>query len=64
MLGTPIYILFPQVLGLVNGTQGSMQSLFDLLGYVLGLILNRPADFEILAWISFLFVFVAALLYR
>ena len=53
-----------QVLGLVNGTQGSMQSMFDLFGYVLGLILNRPSDFVILAWISFLFVFIAALLYR
>ena len=41
-----------------------MQSLFDLLGYLLGLIFNRPADFGILNWISFFFVFVAALLYR
>ena len=53
-----------QALGLVNGSQGSMQSMFDLLGYVLGLVFNRPDDFAILAWISFLFVFIAALLYR
>eukprot|EP00035_Acanthoeca_spectabilis_P025979 m.460755 g.460755 ORF g.460755 m.460755 type:complete len:659 (-) comp22129_c0_seq1:23-1999(-) len=51
------------ILATVNGTQSSMQELLDLLGYVLGLVLNRPDQFFYLVYISFGSVLAATLLY-
>jgi len=51
------------ILATVNGTQSSMQELLELLGYVLGLALNRPDQFFYLVYISFGFVGCATLFY-
>lgn len=52
-----------EVIGVVNGAQSSIQNLMDLFGYVLGMTMNEPSEFHILAWISFVVTMSAALLY-
>lgn len=47
----------------VGGVQSSLQSMLDLLSYVMGIIISNPKDFGILTMMSFLSVSLAALLY-
>jgi len=51
------------VIAKVNGVQSSIQNLLDMFSYLLGVILSTPDDFRFLAWISFMFVLFAVLLY-
>ncbi|XP_014516018.1 solute carrier family 40 member 2 [Vigna radiata var. radiata] len=48
---------------IVGGVQNSLQSLMDLLAYVMGIIISDPRDFWKLTFLSFLAVTLAALLY-
>ncbi|KAH1068555.1 hypothetical protein GYH30_006218 [Glycine max] len=48
---------------IVGGVQNSLQSLMDLLAYVMGIILSDPGDFWKLTLLSFLAVTLAAFLY-
>lgn len=48
---------------IVGGVQNSLQSLMDLLAYVMGIIISDPRDFWKLTTISFLAVTLAAFLY-
>eukprot|EP00729_Bicosta_minor_P007195 gene7195-11584_t len=50
-------------LGLVNGVQSSIQNLLDMLGYILSLIINEPADFKWLVYLSVGFVGGAVAMY-
>ncbi|XP_004302555.1 PREDICTED: solute carrier family 40 member 2 [Fragaria vesca subsp. vesca] len=47
----------------VGGVQNSLQSIMDLLGYVMGLIISNPQEFWKLTLVSFAVVTLAALLY-
>ncbi|XP_021621888.1 solute carrier family 40 member 2 isoform X4 [Manihot esculenta] len=47
----------------VGAVQNSLQSILDLLGYVMGIIISHPRDFWKLTLISFSMVTLAALLY-
>ncbi|KAJ9185439.1 hypothetical protein P3X46_005077 [Hevea brasiliensis] len=47
----------------VGGVQNSLQSILDLLGYVMGIIISNPQDFWKLTLLSFSAVTLAALLY-
>ncbi|MED6170870.1 Solute carrier 40 member 2 [Stylosanthes scabra] len=47
----------------VGGVQNSLQSLMDLLAYIMGIIISDPRDFWKLTLLSFLAVTLAALLY-
>ena len=49
--------------GVVSGTQGSLQSLFQTLSFALGLILSRPSQFKWLMEGSCICVLLAASLY-
>ncbi|XP_078436184.1 solute carrier family 40 member 1-like isoform X2 [Wolffia australiana] len=48
---------------IVGGTQNSIQSIFDLLAYVMGIIISHPQDFGWLVILSFMSVTLAAVLY-
>ncbi|XP_027906655.1 solute carrier family 40 member 2-like [Vigna unguiculata] len=48
---------------IVGGVQNSLQSLMDLLAYVVGIIISDPREFWKLTFLSFLAVTLAALLY-
>ncbi|XP_057458238.1 solute carrier family 40 member 2-like isoform X2 [Lotus japonicus] len=48
---------------IVGGVQNSLQSLMDLLAYVMGIIISDPRDFWKLILLSFLAVTLAAFLY-
>lgn len=48
---------------IVGGVQNSLQSMFDLLTYVMGIIISNPQDFGQLVLISFVLVSAAAVLY-
>lgn len=48
---------------IVGGVQNSLQSLMDLLAYVMGIIISDPRDFWKLTMLSFLAVTIAAFLY-
>ncbi|KAK7260039.1 hypothetical protein RIF29_25760 [Crotalaria pallida] len=48
---------------IVGGVQNSLQSLMDLLAYVMGIIISNPRDFWKLSLLSFLAVTMAAFLY-
>ncbi|XP_027337261.1 solute carrier family 40 member 2-like [Abrus precatorius] len=48
---------------IVGGVQNSLQSLMDLLAYVMGIIISDPRDFWKLTLLSFLAVTLAAFLY-
>ncbi|XP_020236846.1 solute carrier family 40 member 1 [Cajanus cajan] len=48
---------------IVGGVQSSLQSLMDLLAYVMGIIISDPRDFWKLTLLSFLSVTLAAFLY-
>ncbi|RDX66340.1 Solute carrier family 40 member 1, partial [Mucuna pruriens] len=48
---------------IVGGVQNSLQSLMDLLAYVMGIIISDPRDFWKLTLISFIAVTLAAFLY-
>ncbi|KAL2337650.1 hypothetical protein Fmac_012096 [Flemingia macrophylla] len=48
---------------LVGGIQNSLQSLMDLLAYVMGIIISDPRDFWKLTLLSFLSVTLAAFIY-
>jgi iron-regulated transporter 1 len=50
-------------LGSVNGVQGSLQSLFQMLGYVAGVVIWRPAQFSLLMMGSVAAVGAAAVLF-
>ncbi|KAM3212431.1 hypothetical protein ACQJBY_065474 [Aegilops geniculata] len=47
----------------VGGVQNSLQSMFDLLTYIMGIIVSDPKDFSELIVLSFLLVTCAALMY-
>ncbi|KAM0994469.1 hypothetical protein ACFX2A_010127 [Malus domestica] len=47
----------------VGGVQNSLQSIMDLMGYVMGIIISNPQDFWKLTLLSFGVVTLAALLY-
>lgn len=47
----------------VGGVQSSLQSVFDLLTYVMGIIVSDPRDFGELIALSFVLVTSAALMY-
>ncbi|KAJ8647684.1 hypothetical protein MRB53_000707 [Persea americana] len=47
----------------VGGVQNSLQSMLDLLTYIMGIIISNPQDFGTLVMMSFLSVFLAAILY-
>ncbi|CAK9204730.1 unnamed protein product [Sphagnum troendelagicum] len=49
--------------GVVGGVQKSLQSLMDMLTYVVGLVISNPKDFGTSIRISFMVVFTAAALY-
>nr|XP_023923899.1 solute carrier family 40 member 2-like isoform X2 [Quercus suber] len=49
--------------GVVGGVQNSLQSILDLMTYVMGIIISNPQDFWQLTLISFMLVTLAALLY-
>ncbi|KAF7096750.1 hypothetical protein CFC21_098647 [Triticum aestivum] len=48
---------------IVGGVQNSLQSMFDLLTYIMGIIVSDPKDFSELIVLSFLLVTCAALMY-
>ncbi|XP_068478081.1 solute carrier family 40 member 2-like isoform X3 [Phaseolus vulgaris] len=48
---------------IVGGVQNSLQSLMDLLAYVMGIVISDPREFWKLTLLSFLAVTLAALLY-
>ncbi|KAK7349734.1 hypothetical protein VNO77_07354 [Canavalia gladiata] len=48
---------------IVGGVQNSLQSLMDLLAYVMGIIVSNPRDFWKMTLLSFLAVTLAAFLY-
>ncbi|KAK6943413.1 LOW QUALITY PROTEIN: Ferroportin-1 [Dillenia turbinata] len=47
----------------VGGVQNSLQSVMDLLAYVMGILISNPEDFGDLIFLSFLAVSLAAVLY-
>lgn len=47
----------------VGGVQNSLQSIFDLLTYIMGIIISDPRDFSELIVLSFFLVTCAALMY-
>ncbi|KAM6574094.1 hypothetical protein CsatA_022421 [Cannabis sativa] len=47
----------------VGGVQNSLQSIMDLMGYVMGILISNPQDFWKLTLISFVVATLAALLY-
>ncbi|KAK1603371.1 hypothetical protein QYE76_059186 [Lolium multiflorum] len=47
----------------VGGVQNSLQSIFDLLTYIMGIIISDPRDFSELIVMSFFLVTCAALVY-
>ncbi|KAL2557846.1 Solute carrier family 40 member 2 [Forsythia ovata] len=47
----------------VGGVQNSLQSLLDLMTYIMGIVISNPQDFWILIMTSFLLVTLAAILY-
>lgn len=47
----------------VGGVQNSLQSMFDFLTYIMGIIISDPKDFSMLIVISFFLVTCAALMY-
>ncbi|XP_051226391.1 solute carrier family 40 member 1 [Lolium perenne] len=47
----------------VGGVQNSLQSIFDLLTYIIGIIISDPRDFSTLIAMSFFLVTCAALIY-
>ncbi|KAL2541426.1 Solute carrier family 40 member 2 [Abeliophyllum distichum] len=47
----------------VGGVQNSLQSLLDLMTYIMGIVISNPKDFWILIMTSFLLVTLAAILY-
>ncbi|CAM0910301.1 unnamed protein product [Alopecurus aequalis] len=47
----------------VGGVQNSLQSMFDLLTYIMGIIISDPRDFSELIVLSFFLVTCAALMY-
>jgi iron-regulated transporter 1 len=49
--------------GVVGGVQKSLQSLMDMLTYIVGLVISNPKDFGTSIRISFMVVFTAAALY-
>lgn len=49
--------------GVVNGVQCSLQSMFQSLSYVVGLVFWRPLQFSILMYASAIVVLLAASLY-
>ncbi|XP_059428892.1 solute carrier family 40 member 2-like [Corylus avellana] len=49
--------------GVVGGVQNSLQSILDLMTYVMGIIISNPQDFWQLTLISFVLVTLAAFLY-
>ncbi|XP_047074094.1 solute carrier family 40 member 1-like [Lolium rigidum] len=48
---------------IVGGVQNSLQSIFDLLTYIMGIIISDPRDFSELIVLSFFLVTCAALMY-
>ncbi|KAJ3688309.1 hypothetical protein LUZ61_017473 [Rhynchospora tenuis] len=48
---------------IVGGVQNSLQSMFDLLTYIMGIIISDPKDFGQLIFLSFFLVTSAALMY-
>lgn len=48
---------------IVGGVQNSLQSMFDLLTYIMGIIISNPQDFSDLVVMSFILVSLAAALY-
>ncbi|XP_020085847.1 solute carrier family 40 member 1-like isoform X1 [Ananas comosus] len=48
---------------IVGGVQNSLQSMFDLLTYIMGMVISDPKDFGLLVIISFFLVTSAALIY-
>ncbi|KAK4418874.1 Solute carrier family 40 member 2 [Sesamum alatum] len=47
----------------VGGVQNSLQSILDLMTYIMGIIISNPQDFWKLTMLSFMLVTVAAVLY-
>ncbi|XP_072960563.1 solute carrier family 40 member 1-like isoform X3 [Typha angustifolia] len=48
---------------IVGGVQNSLQSMFDLMTYIMGIIISDPKDFDQLVILSFFLVTSAALIY-
>ncbi|XP_050212361.1 solute carrier family 40 member 2-like [Mercurialis annua] len=48
---------------IVGGVQNSLQSIFDLLGYLMGILISNPRDFWLLTLLSFAAVTLTAALY-